>query len=294
MKNLIKLALYLLITGIVIWLLQTWWFDFKGSWLHNPAYVTFFAVLVPVFVVAIAIYLAKLVKGTDFTNVFSLVALLFFVVGMQSCSQYAKTNQQVVFSEDCGKTWKEVTSGQAVPKGTMNRCFIKETMPGFAMQGSLEYYVLFDEQVKVQMDAAYDYEIFDPLLFMNFAKTLGKSNSTADSAAIDNQRFESAENRVIDVRIKKITSEQFQIVDVVKHDINQLEEDYQKLINDDLASRGVRLTILELVPDYQSQTKGAIDAYNALRIYKSNGMEELGKQIMVSKAGAPTIIVKSQ
>jgi len=291
MKKLIKPALYLLITGIVLWVIQTWWFDFKGSWVHNSAYVTFFAVLIPAFVLAAAYFLVKLVRRTDFTKIFGLAMLSIFAFGMQSCSQYAKTNQQVVYSEDCGKSWNIVQSGQAVPKGHMNRCFIKETMPGFAMQGSLEYYVLFTNQVKVQMDAAYDYEIFDPLKFMNYAKTLGKANSTADGAAEDNQRFESAENRVIDVRIKKITSDQFQTVDVVKHDINQLEEDYQKLINEDLAERGVRLTILELVPDYQSQTKGAIDAYNALRIYKSNDMEELGKQIMVSKAGAPTIVV---
>lgn len=162
------------------------------------------------------------------------------------------------------------------------------------MQGDLEYVVLFKDQVKVKMRATYDYEIFDPLLFMKEAKTLGKTNADADESQLQNSKFEAAENRVIDVRIKKITSDQFKNEDVVSHDINALEDTYIELINEVLKSRGIRITILELVPDFQEQTQLAIDAANADRIYQTKGMADFGRQVMLQRAGATQIIINNE
>lgn len=290
-----KVVIYVVLTIVAIWSIEIWYNSFVPGrpWLHNAFYVTIVQLLIPAAIIAAYIFLIKKIKRSNFIGLFVLMAFSLSLAGsMQSCT-YAKNNQIVVYSEDCGVTWTQVKSGDRVPTGTANPCFIKETMPGYAMQGSLEYYVLYKDQVKVKMYCSYDYEIFDPLLFMKEAKTLGKSNANADEAAIDNEKFESAENRVIDVRIKKITSDQFKNEDVVSHDINALEDNYINLINELLKSRGVRLTILELVPDFQEQTKLAIDAANADRIYSAKNMSEFGRQVMLQRAGATNIVVNN-
>ncbi|QQT33007.1 hypothetical protein I6I99_10755 [Sphingobacterium multivorum] len=45
------------------------------------------------------------------------------VITFQSCN-YAKSNQQVVVSEDCGMSWKKINAGEAVPKGGLNMCYM--------------------------------------------------------------------------------------------------------------------------------------------------------------------------
>ena len=57
-----------------------------------------------------------------------LVAILF-----QACS-YAKSNQRVVVSSDCGMTWKEIKAGDAIPSGMADPCFQKVVMPNYPMQ----------------------------------------------------------------------------------------------------------------------------------------------------------------
>lgn len=294
MKTL-KIIIYVVLTIVAIWGLEVWYKSFIPGrpWLQNAFYITAVQLLIPVAIIGAYIWLIRTIRKANFSGLFMLlIGTLPLIGSLQSCT-YAKNNQIVVYSDDCGVTWTQVKSGERVPTGTANPCFIKETMPGYAMQGSLEYYVLYKDQVKVKMYCAYDYEIFDPILFMKEAKTLGKANATADEAALDNERFESAENRVIDVRIKKITSDYLKDEDVVSHDINALEDKYVELINEVLKSRGVKLTILELVPDFQEQTKLAIDAANADRIYSSKNMSEFGRQVMLQRAGATNIVINN-
>lgn len=291
MKNqkLLKGGLFVGLLIVVLWALQTWYFAFVPgrSWEHNAFYITVAVFMVPIVVLILAYRAVKWIKNISLVLV-GLVSVMF----MQSCN-YAKTNQIVVYSDDCGVTWQQVKSGEKVPTGVGNRCFLVERMPGYAMQGDMEYYVLFKDQVKVKMLASYDYEIVDPLLFMQEAKTLGKTNESADEGADSSERFEGAENRVIDVRLKKITSDQFAQEDVVSHDINLLEEKYLELVNGELKKRGVKLTILELVPIFQPQTQLAIDAANADRIYKAKGMQEYGRKIALAKAGATQIVINN-
>jgi hypothetical protein len=80
----------------------------------------------------------------------------------------------------------------------------------------------------------------------------------------------------------------------VSHDINALEDTYIELINEVLKSRGIRITILELVPDFQEQTQLAIDAANADRIYQTKGMADFGRQVMLQRAGATQIIINNE
>lgn len=287
--KLVKLISYLFVFFISLWLLQIWYNAFVPGrfWENNPLYLTLPFVLSPLIIVYLTYLAVKYIKKISLVVIFASLMIL------ESCS-YAKQNQLVVYSDDCGSTWQQVAPGSRVPTGTGNPCFIKETMPGYTMQGTLEFYVLFKDQVKVKMYCTYDYEIFDPLLFMKEAKTLGKANADADESQDYNTRFEGAENRVIDVKLKKTISDQIDTEDVVSHDINALEEKYTVLINEVLKVRGVRLITLELVPDFQPQTQLAIDAANADRIYDAKGMKEFGRQVTLARAGATQITVTNQ
>lgn len=50
------------------------------------------------------------------------LVLLLILPFMQSCN-YAKSNQQVVVSKDCGVTWELIKAGESVPKGVANPCY---------------------------------------------------------------------------------------------------------------------------------------------------------------------------
>lgn len=288
-----KIVSSILILFVAGWACTTWYnvlisgnYYVTAPWFHS-AFLTMLLIG--------ALYLAyraiRLISGKKSKSAFALVAFLLAAATIEGCT-YAKNNQIVLYSEDCGVTWKQVPAGSRVPSGTGQVCFVKETMPGYEMQGDMDFYVLFKDQVKVRLRLTYSYLIEDPLAFMKVAKKLGRANADADEAQDDNDRFEGAENRVIETKIKKVTSDEFPKEDVVSHDINALELTYVDLVNAELKSRGVRITTFEMVPDFQPLTQQAIDAANADRIYAAKNMQEFGRQITLAKAGANQIVVQ--
>ena len=287
-----KIIAYVALTILVVWGITVWYNVMIPSnyWQTAPFYQTLFMVALLIGGIIGAVKLYRLIARTDFKNLLVLLPIGIAIVGISSCT-YVKSNQIVVYSKDCGSTWTQVKAGERVPTGTGNPCYVQETMPGYEMQGDMLYFVLFKDQVKVQMAVTYSYLIEDPLLFMKFAKKLGRTNADADDAQEDNARFEGAENRVIETRIKTVTSDEFPQQDVVSHDMNALELEYMELINKSLKERGVRLTVFEMVPNFQQQTQLAIDAANADRIYQAKGMQEFGRQVTLARAGATQIII---
>ncbi len=285
---------FALLPLVYLFLLNNWYHSFFQTqyWETGDFVTTCFSGGFPLWGGFLVFLLGRLILKSDWGGD-GRILLLLSPLFLQSCD-HAKSNQIVVVSENCGLDWKQIANGEAIPTGTGNYCFMKEIMPGYDMQGTMEYYVLYKNQVKVKMYLTYNYQIFEPLLFMKAAKQLGTTNSNADQAQVDNQRFEGAENRVIEVHIKKVTSDIFENQDVVSHDINALEFVAQDSINLKLAVRGVRLTNVEMVPDFQPQTQTAIDVSNAITIYKSNGLEELGHEIIKQKAGATQIIINNE
>ncbi len=287
-----KLFLYLVVIAVALWGASIFYNSVISNnyGLNAPLYQKLIFILIAVAGIVGVVKLLKVIKNS------ALALVLIFGTSLtllESC-KYSKANQIVLYSEDCGSSWKQVPAGNVVPQGVGNPCFVKETMPGYEMQGEMDYYVQFKDKVKVRIKLTYSYLIEDPLLFMKQAKKLGKTNADTDEAQDDNARFEGAENRVIESRVKTITSDEFSKEDVVLHDMNALELTYVDLVNKEMKSRGVRLTVFEMVPDFQPLTAQAIDAANAERIYESKGMKEYGRQITLAKAGANQINVNTK
>ncbi len=211
---------------------------------------------------------------------------------MSSCN-YAKSNQQVVVSSDCGMTWEKINAGDAVPKGVANPCYMKVVIPNFPMQGDSRFITNLKDRVRAFVHIDYDYSITDPLEFIKQAKFLGKANANADSdGALEPSAFEGAENMVIDKRIRDVSKALFVNEDIVELDQSEIENKLLEVSNKVLEPLGVSLNFITLTFDLDEQTRQAIDVSTAMKIYESKNLSELGKAVIIQKAGAARVVVE--
>lgn len=212
---------------------------------------------------------------------------IIIIVSLLSGCQYAKSNQQVLVSEDCGSHWKKINIGDAVPRGGVNPCYMKVVIPNFPMQGDSKFITNMSEKVRVYVHIDYDYSIIDPLSFIYQAKYLGSVNKQADdNQAIDPSAFEMAENTVIDKRIREVAKGLFLDQDIVDIEQADIEAKLQEKINKILEPLGVKLNFITLTFEPDEQTRQAIDVCTAMKIYESRSLTDLGQKIMVARAGA--------
>lgn len=210
---------------------------------------------------------------------------------LQSCD-HAQSNVQTLYSKDYGQHWKLIPVGEVIPKAVMPGEF-KTTIPGSPMTGDSHFKTTFKNNVKANIDLDYEYEIVNPELFLTNAKYLAKTNSDADDVSGNNSRFESAENTIIDKRIKDIARDLLGNTDIVDFDQSEFEDSLLTRINKILEERGVRINYLSFVPTPSEQTSQAIDVATAMRIYESKGLKEVGIEVIKNKAGANKITVTS-
>lgn len=222
------------------------------------------------------------------------LSLFALVIISQSCN-YAKSNQQVLVSDDCGMTWEKINAGDAVPKGGMNACYMKVVIPNYPMQGDSKFITNLKDRVRASVHIDYDYSITEPLAFIKQAKYLGKANANPDDQdALDNSAFEGAENMVIDKRIRDVGKGLFLTEDIVDLDQSELENHLLNEANKVLEPFGVHLNFITLTFDLDEQTRQAIDVSTAMKVYDSKGISEVGKQVMIQRAGATKITVETK
>lgn len=228
---------------------------------------------------------------------FILFALLACVALMTTACDRAPSNVRVLNTGDCGKSWEVVPTGSRIPTNTGNYCGYNITLPDYPMQGGTEFLTQFQNNVLVKTQISYDYQITDPLKFINNAKFLGrmKGGTTDDGAdAADTQgggKYEAAENVVIDVRLRELVTTLTKGEDIVKFNPSAFEDKLFAEANKILADRGVTLNSMTFVTLPEDQTRMAIDAATAMAVYDSKGMGELGRQLTIARAGATRVEV---
>lgn len=253
----------------------------------NYAHYSMFSFISIMLVLILVTYM--LIKGIR--NIWLPVLIVPLII---SCS-YAKSNQQVVVSEDCGMTWKRINIGDAVPRAGMNRCYMKVVMPNYPMQGDSRFISNFDGKVRAAVHIDYDYSITDPLAFIKQAKYLGKANADADDDdALNPSAFEGAENMVIDKRIRDVSKSLLLAEDIVELDQAGLEALLFSESNKVLEPLGVKLNFITLTFDLDEQTRQAIDVATAMKIYDSKGLNDIGKAVIAARAGATKITVENK
>ncbi len=216
-----------------------------------------------------------------------ILGLVITMFTLQSCDR-SQANVRTLISNDCGVTWEIKPAGQIIPK-RITPCELKTTIPGAPMTGESHFKTNFSNKVKTNIDMDYEYEIIDPVKFITEAPYLAKTNSDADDVSSNNSRFESAENSIIDKRIKDIARDLLLNIDIVEFDQSEFEDTLQNQVNQSLSQRGVRINYLSFVPTPSEQTEQAIDVATAMKIYESKGLEEVGKEVIANKAGATRV-----
>jgi len=203
------------------------------------------------------------------------IIFLSFVV-LQSCD-YATSNVQTLYTSDCGVTWKLIKAGESIPKA-IGMCSYKVTIPDYPMQGESKFKTAFKDKVLANVEVTYDYAIVDGILFISEAKYLGRSNSSSDDRTNAASAYETAENSVIDKRIKEVARELLVVEDITDFSQSDFEDKLLTEVNKLLKSKGVELNFLSFVPIPDEQTRTAIDVATAAKIYKAKDLVEIGEK----------------
>lgn len=204
------------------------------------------------------------------------------------------SNVHVISTTDCGASWTKLDVGSSVPKHTGNPCGYTVAMPNWPMAGDAKFKTQFAKKVLSKATLSYTYVITNPLAFINEARYLGKMGGSLElSAESTGERYEMAENIIIDKLLREVTTELTRELDVVDANPAEIEDAIFKKAKDTLDKKGVTLSDLALVIENDEQTSLAIDAATAVRVYEAAGIGDVGKQVMAARAGATQITVNS-
>jgi hypothetical protein len=286
MKKVFKYIAIAYLVALIIGLVYASVIAFNGNYLANAG--IFQTSLLFISVCLIIVFLLWAIK---FVN--KIIPFVLLVVVLSGCS-FSKSNQQVLISTDCGMTWGKISAGDAVPTGATNPCFMKVVIPNFPMQGETKFVSNLKDRVRAVVHIDYDYSIEDALAFIKQAKYLGNTNSSVDDESNSNTNFEQAENIVIDKRLKDVVKDILLEEDIVELDQNDLENSIHDKTNKVLKSFGVQLNFITLTFDLDEQTRQAIDVATAMKIYDSKNLGDIGKQVIVSRAGATKINIEKE
>lgn len=304
MKNLFTVftvTLCIITFGIYAISLEQWytiWYIGKGqsdsiisnlTWGSFPAWGLFAAVLISLLITKCFIWLYN-----EINTWFSIVLLLGSSLTYQSCGTRAQANQQTLYTESCGVNWRLIKPGETIPYcHGMCQCTYHVSIPSSPMQGDAKFKIMFGGNVLAKVEISYDYVIDSALLFIQEAKYLGKSatNKQSDDDSNATRSYETAENMVIDKRIREVLREFTLLEDVVDFSPDDVEDKVFVRVNEILKSRGVSLNFISIVVEFDDLTKQAIDAATALRVYKNKGLDSAGLEIMKARAGATQITI---
>ena len=218
--------------------------------------------------------------------------LLVLIVSFSSCDR-AQSNVQTLYTSNCGVSWTLIKAGERLPKG-IGMCSYKITVPDYPMQGESIFKSAFKNRVMAKIEVTYDYSITDAKLYVGEAKYLGKKNSNSDDEVNSSKAYETAENSVIDKRIKEVARDLLIDEDIVEFSQAEFESKLLKEVNDLLKNKGVNINFLSFVPIPEEQTRQAIDVVTAMKIYESKGLTDIGKAVSSARAGATKMEVVVQ
>lgn len=205
----------------------------------------------------------------------------------------AISNMETLISDDCGQNWKTIPVGGAVP-ARVGICALKVTIPNYPMAGDAKFRTSFANRVMADVNISYEYTINDGKKFLSEARYLGRQNSDGDGAENSAAKYESAENTIIDRRIREAVTAALINQDIVDFDQGKSEDQLMALINASLAERGVELASMALVVTPDNQTRQAMDVVSARRVYQAASIPDLGDQIIVARSGASQVTVETK
>lgn len=294
MSFIIKLVLYAITIGLLGTFLSTWYktYVLGQLFLNSDILMTVMGAILPILILTGAFYAIRAIYQVDLADLrknFAIVIIILAGATITGCT-YASANVQTVISDDCGVTWQKINPGQSVPT-RVGVCKYKVTVPDYPLQGDYRFKASFANRVLAEVEVSYDYSIIDAITFIGEAKYLGKPNSDSDDASNSASVYESAENAVIDRRIREVAANLLLKEDIVDFSQGEFEDRLMTAINEQLKTRGVQLNSIAFVPTPEEQTRLAIDMMTAMKVYESKGLSDLGQKVAVARASATKIEV---
>lgn len=217
------------------------------------------------------------------------LSIILLTLALAACSR-TPSNVHVVSTTDCGANWEKLDTGSAVPKHTGNPCGYTTAIPNWPMAGETQFKTQFEGNVLSNARMSYSYSINNPVAFINEARYLGKMGGSLEIGATEaGSKYEMAENIIIDKLLRELTTELTRDLEIIDANPATIEDDVYKLANDSLAKKGVVLSELALVIENDDQTRLAIDAATAIRVYEAAGIRDVGKAVIAARAGATQI-----
>lgn len=217
----------------------------------------------------------------------AIIAALMASTAMSGCTR-AMANKQTMITHNCGKTYDLIPAGEVVPN-PVGMCSWVITIPDYPMPGDANFRTAFAGNVVVSAKMDYTYIIADARKFLGNARYLGKPNSDANDDG-NSKAYELAENVVIDKLIRDVTNDILRAQNIVTYDASEVETTLLTKVNAVLAEKGIQLQTLALVIQAGPHTQDAIDTTTAMQVYQASGLADLGRQVMVARAGAPHIV----
>lgn len=215
---------------------------------------------------------------------------LSIIVFLSSCIARVTPNEFVVVTADCWNNMEVIEAGQTPPR-LMTPCDRKIILPAYLMDGSVEVPARFQGDVKGLIKLDYQYEIKNPIQFVQSAKFV-TSSQTDEYGMIDHNTLERAENVAIDKIVKDIVRDYIPNVNPVDIEESRIEDDLVPVINKTLESRGVFMSTVSVDIDFKEQTEQALDVISAYNLYKNAGIEGIGESVIANQAGKPEIKVE--
>jgi hypothetical protein len=217
--------------------------------------------------------------------------LALILAGLAGCTR-TPSNVHVLSTTDCGAHWAKLDVGSTVPKHTGNPCGYNTALPNWPMAGETQFKTQFAKKVLSNAKMSYTYAVVDPIAFISEARYLGKMGGSLElSSDSVGGRYEMAENIIIDKLLREVTTELTRDQDVVDANPAEIEDAILKSAKDTLEKKGIVLSDLALLIENDEQTRLAIDAATAIRVYEAAGIREVGQNVMTARAGATKIQV---
>lgn len=208
--------------------------------------------------------------------------------------QRTPSNVHVLSTTDCGATWTKLNVGSSVPKHTGNPCGYTLAVPNWPMAGDAQFKTQFAKKVLSNARMSYTYTIIDPIAFIEEARYLGKMGGSLELSSDQiGTRYEMAENIIIDKLLREVTTTLTRSLDVVDANPAEIEDAILKNAKEVLEKKGIVLSDLALVIENDEQTRLAIDAATAIRVYDAAGIRSVGESVMAARAGATKIQINT-
>lgn len=219
----------------------------------------------------------------------NVIVAVLVMLAIAGCSR-TPSNVHVLSTTNCGANWEKLAVASTVPKHTGNPCGYNLALPNWPMAGDTQFKTQFAKKVLSIAKLSYTYTIVDPIAFVSEARYLGKMGGSLELSSDQvGARYEMAENIIIDKMLREVTTNLTRQQDVVDANPADIEDGILKAAKDVLEKKGIEISDMALVIENDEQTRLAIDAATAIRVYEAAGIRAVGENVMISRAGATKI-----